>query len=145
MIDDRATMRRGGRLKQRDDRQRGRRIAASLKEDRKERVKKAAEDIEGHLADGDAREAWRIAKAWYRTSEDRTPKPCFESLETQTVERETLYGRIPPPGDLIPINVDPYQIEDGPSTDIEIRAVVKGMKTGRAGGASKITGETLKQ
>ena len=62
----------------------------------------------------------------------------------QTKEREELYAKVPPPGDPIPINVDPFEINDAIPEDVEIRAVVRGMRNGRAGGASKIRAEDMK-
>ena len=83
-------------------------------------------------------------KGWYRVTEDRAPKPCHESMEKQTKEREELYAKVPPPGDPIPINVDPFEINDAIPEDAEIRAVVRGMRNDRAGGASKIRAKDMK-
>lgn len=66
--------------------------------------------IESELAAGNLKEAWGTAKRWYRQASDMPPKPCYNSLEKQTEEREELYGKRVPPGDDIPINVDPYEI-----------------------------------
>ncbi len=42
------------------------RAEASLKEDRKQRADDAASKIKSHLASGDLKEAWGVAKQWYR-------------------------------------------------------------------------------
>lgn len=97
------------------------------------------------LNGGELQEGWDIAKKWYRAATDRGPKPCFESMAKQTAERVELYGKVPPPGDPIPINVEPYDVEDGKPTEAEIREVVKeALKRGRAGGASLIRAEDIK-
>ena len=43
-------------------------------------------------------------------------------------DREELYQKVSPPGDPIPINLEPFDINDETPEDIEIRAVIKGMK-----------------
>jgi hypothetical protein len=58
-----------------------------------------AESIEQKLAEGEMQEAWRLLKGWYRSAEDRLPKPCHEAMVKQTKERETLYVKVSPPGD----------------------------------------------
>ena len=44
----------------------GRQIKATLKVDRIERARKVREEIMGHLAKGDAKEAWCCASEWYK-------------------------------------------------------------------------------
>ena len=53
----------------------------------------------------------------------------------QTKERVELYGKVIPPGEPIPINVEPFDIRDDVPDEQEIRAVVMQLKNGRAGGA----------
>ena len=65
-------------------------------------------------------------------------------MEKQTKEREELYTRNASKGDLIPINVEPTAVNDAPPGDMKIRAVVRKMNNGRAGGASKMQAEDLK-
>ena len=48
-----------------------------------------------------------------------------------------MYGKVIPPREPIPINVEPFDIRDDVPDEQEIRAVVKQLKNGRAGGASK--------
>ena len=71
-----------------------------------QRAVNAADDIRAHLAAGNYKEAWCVAKGWYRAVEDRVPKPCYRSTEKQTAERVKLYGKVEPLGDPIPINVN---------------------------------------
>ena len=84
---------------------------------------------------GDLKEAWRCLKGWYRNAGEHSPKPCYESMDKQTRERVELYGKVPPPGDHIPINVEPFKIRDAALEDVEIRVreIVRGMRNGRAG------------
>ena len=88
------------------------------------------------MADGNLKEAWRVAKGWYRAADDRAPKPCYKLVEKQTEERLKLYEKVDPPGDPIPINAKPLEIPEATPQDSEIWADVKdGLKRGRAGGA----------
>ena len=110
LIDHRAQLRREGRLTQALTRRLGREVKASLKADRKVRAEKAADAVESHLASGDLKEAWRSLKGWYSEASDRASKPCYESMIKQTQERVKLYTAGPPPGEPIPINVEPYDV-----------------------------------
>ena len=49
-----------------------------------------------------------------------------------------------PPGDPIPINVDPFPIRDDIPEDLEIREGVRSTHNVRAGGASKMRAEDVK-
>ena len=64
----------------------------------------------------------------YRDAEDRPPKPCHKTMDAQTIEREKLYAKVEPPGAPIPINVEPFDINDATPTEVEIGAVMKGLK-----------------
>ena len=144
LVDHRAMLRRGGRLPKAGEHALGRRIKASLKKDKHQRVEDAAEQISSHLNNGELKESWRVAQRWYRVAEDRAPKPCYESMAKQTQEREELYSKVPPPGDPIPINVDPFNVRDAVPEEPEIRTVVKDLRNGRSGGSSKLTAEDIK-
>ena len=97
------------------------------------------------LGEGDAKEAWRVVQGWYRDVEDRGPTPCRESMTRQTKEQEELYTKVEPPGEPIPINVEPYSINDETPGDAELRYVVPGMRNGRAGRVSGIRAEHMKE
>jgi hypothetical protein len=99
----------------------------------------------GHLTSGDVKEAWRTLRVWYRQAEDKASKPCYSTLEAQTVERKTLYDYAPSPGEPIPSNVDRPPMEDTHPADGELRLVVKKSRNGRLGGASKMRAEDLKK
>jgi len=60
-------------------------------------------------------------------------------------ESVELYTKVQPPGDPIPINIDPFAINDEIPTDAEVREVVRGLRNGRAGGVSGIRAEHMKQ
>ncbi len=104
-----------------------------------------ADEVETHLAAGDPKEAWRSIKGWYRSVEDRPPKPNYQRMEALTQERIDLHSAQPPPGDPIFINVDPFDVNDDIPMDGEIRAGVKSLWNGRAGGLGGMRAEHLKQ
>ena len=81
LVDQRAAMRKEGILTQREARRLGRKIAAALKEDRKERARRAGEAIMAELEAGNVKEAWRILKGWHREAGGTTAKPCHASME----------------------------------------------------------------
>ena len=56
-------------------------------------------------------------------------------MDHQTKERQELDEKVLPPGDMLPINVEPFGIDDEAPEDVEIRDMVKGPCNGRAGGA----------
>ena len=93
---------------------------------------------------GDLNETWRCLKGWYTTEFDRAPKLCYDSMKNQTKERVDLYQNVAPPGDPIPINVEPFDIEDSVPEDAELREVVTYFRNGRAGGSGGIKAEHIK-
>ena len=146
LVDHRAMLRYRGDLSQRVQRMLGRRIRASLQDDRKARTARVGTAIQGHLAGGDLKEAWRCVKGWYRTASEVPPRPCFQTMERQTQERVELYGKVNPPGAPIPINVDAFDVADDAPSDGELRvAVATGLRNGRAGGASRVRAEDMKE
>ena len=104
----------------------------------------AACNIEGHLELGDLKEAWRCLKGLYTAALDRPPKPCHNSMEKQTAEREELYWKVSPPWDPIPINVEPFDLDDSIPEVAEIRVVAEGLRNGRYGGSSGVRSEHIK-
>ena len=65
-------------------------------------------------------------------------------MARQTKEREDLYARREPQGDPIPCNVSRPPLADGTPSDAELRAAVKKLRNGRAGGGSTMRAEDLK-
>ncbi len=98
VVNYRAMLRRKGMLSQAAARNLGRKIDACLKADHLKRAATTASNVKGCLAAGEYIEVWRHLKGWYRSAEDRAPKPCPETLAKQTDERIQLYTAVPPPG-----------------------------------------------
>ena len=73
-------------------------------------------------------EAWYRLQGWYKAAVDRALPPARAMLKRVTVERVTLYSRTPPPGDNIPVNIDPFAVEDGFPTESEIEWAVKRLR-----------------
>jgi hypothetical protein len=143
LIDNRAMARKRGMLTQQSTRRWGRQIKASLNSDRIKRAANVATDIEAHLAAGDLKEAWRCLKGWYTAASDRLPKPCHASMDKQTAEIVELYRKVPPPGDPIPINVEPFDLDDSIPEDAAIREVVAGLKMAELGEVAGYEQNTL--
>ena len=61
-----------------------------IKHDRKKRAADVGDDMMEKLAGGEMQEAWRMLKGWYRTTADRAPKPCYDTMAKQTTERVEL-------------------------------------------------------
>ena len=66
------------------------------------------------------------------------------SLAVQTAERVTLYGKIPPPRENVPIHVDKVVIPDSAPSNQELREVVRGLRNGCAAGATGLKAEHIK-
>ena len=49
---------------------------------------------------------------WYKDAANCTPPTAQITLNRIMVERVTLYRHIPPPGDKIPISVEPFLVDD---------------------------------
>ena len=68
-------------------------------------------------------------KGWYREAVNRMPPPAWVTLERITAERLELYRHVTPPGENIPISVDPFQVEDSVPTEDKIEWTVNRLKT----------------
>jgi hypothetical protein len=117
----------------------------SLKDDRIARTKRVGQSIEAKLGGGDVQEAFRLLKGWYRAATEVEARPCPQTMERQTKERIALYTRRTPPGEPLPINIDPTPIPDGVPTNSEVREAVGELANGRSGGASKMRAEHMKE
>ena len=91
-----------------------------------------------------ARGAWRRMKGWYRAAAKRGPPPARATLERITAEQTELYRRVPPPGENIPVNVKPTNIDDSVPTEDEVEETVKNLRRNRSGGPSGIRAENIK-
>jgi hypothetical protein len=112
VVNYRAMLRRKGMLSQTAARNLGRKIKVCLKANRLQRAATTASNVKGCLAAGEYIEAWHHLKRWYRSAEDRAPKPCPETLAKQTDERIQLYTADPPPGWAMRFNVEPSTVPD---------------------------------
>ena len=134
LIHRRAELRNAGQMPRREGFKLGRDIKNALKQDRIERARRAGEQAVLHLGDGNVIEAWRSLRGWYRSAGDRPPTPCRLAMETQTEEREKLYGYVESPGDHIPRNIERPRLDDSAPSDDEIRRAVRKSNNGRSGG-----------
>ena len=66
------------------------------------------------------------------------------SLNLVTAERVTLYSRVPPLGDSIPVNIEHFAVEDRVPEEGDIEWAVKRLQNNRAGGPSRMQAEDLK-
>jgi hypothetical protein len=62
----------------------------------------------------------------------------------KTAERIELYMRRDPPGEPLPINIDPMPVNDGMPSEGEIRVAVAGLSNGHAGGLLGMRAEDVK-
>jgi hypothetical protein len=144
LINKRAMLRQQGKLPQQVLRLIGQQIAAGLKGDRRQRAADVAEAINKHLAGGETKEAWGCLKGWYKTASKSAPAASPMLLATQTAERAALYGRVPSPGEPLPIHVDKVDILDCPPSSQKLRSVVWGLQNGCVGGVSRLQAEHIK-
>ena len=114
-------MLREGRLSQKEGKRLGRRIRMTLKEDRRERARRAGEKLILHLGKGEVSEAWGTIRGWHKTVELKAAKPCWRTMEEQTRGREDLYKDQPPPWEPIPRNAEREPPDDSSPTDNELR------------------------
>ena len=122
-----------------------RQIGALLCKDRADRTERVLTLIESKLTGGNVQEAFRHLKGWYRAASEMQAKPCFHTMERQTLERVDLYARMLSPGDPLPINVERTEINNDVPSDGEIRTAVSKLYNGRAAGASGMRAEHAKE
>ncbi len=84
-------LRRAGQLRQLEGRRMQRAIHAALKRDRAARTAQVGKLIVAKLAKGNVHEAFRHLKGWYREALETQARPCFQTMERQTVEHVELY------------------------------------------------------
>ena len=89
-------------------------------------------------------EVWYRLQGWYKAAVDRAPTPAQATLKRITAEWVTLYSRVPPPGDSIPVEIAPFAVEDGVPEEAEAEWAVKRLQNNRAGGPSQMRAEDLK-
>ena len=57
-------------------------------------------------------EAWYRIQGWYKAAVNRAPPPAQVTLRRITVERVALYSYVLPPGENIPVNIQPYLVDE---------------------------------
>ena len=57
-------------------------------------------------------EAWYLLQGWYKAAVDQAPPPAQDTLKRITAERVALYSGVPPPGYSIPVEIEPFEVED---------------------------------
>ncbi len=122
-----------------------RQVGASLRKDQADRTSHVGTLIELELAGGNVQEAFRHFKGWYRAASDMQVKPCRQTMERQTLERVDLYARRVFPGNPLPINVAPTEINNDVPSNVELRGVVGKLTNGQAEGASGMRAKHVKK
>ncbi len=74
---------------------------------------------------GNVHEAFRHLKGWYRAASETQAKQCRQTMDRQTAERVDLYTRRLSPGNPLPINIDPVEINDATPSNGELRVAVR--------------------
>eukprot|EP00978_Attheya_sp_CCMP212_P034080 scaffold141091_cov56-Attheya_sp.AAC.1 len=139
LIDTRLALRRVEGHEQAAIRRLIRRVKASMNADRTRWVEIAGANVEALLQKVPL-------KGWYRKAGDRAPPPSRDTLEKVTAtERIALYRKEAPPGESIPILVEPVAVSDEiPEMEDIAEAAVRKLRNNRSGGPSGIRGEHLK-
>ena len=139
-------MRQDPRYGKADRRRLGKEIKESLSKYRRRRTEEAGAEVESMMkADPPLiQEAWHRLQGWYKAAVDRAPPPARATLKQVRAERAKLYSRVPPLGNTIPVTIEPFVVEDGVPTEVEVEWAVERLQNNRAGGASRTRAEDLK-
>ncbi len=121
-----------------------RKIWDALCGDRRAWTAQAGSMTEAELAGGNVQESFRHLKGWYRAVSETTTRLCPQTMVKQTAGRVDFYRQWDPPGDPLPINIDPIPVDDGTPSKGEKRVAVAGLSNGCAGGASGMRAEDVK-
>ena len=100
---------------------------------------------ESYLSDGKVSEAYGAIKGWYRGMTNRPPKPLRRDEDKLRKEYESLFSRVEPEGEPIPIHIDPNPIPDDPPNEREVVSALKRLRLGKSPGASGIRVEDLRR
>jgi hypothetical protein len=101
--------------------------------------------VEAELTGGNVQEAFRHLKGWYRAVTETQAKPCYHTMERQTLERVDLYARRDSTGDPLPNNVTLVVINNNAPMDSKLRKVAGELTNGQAAGASGMRAEQVKE
>ena len=145
LIDERISARRDPRYGQAFTRRLRKEIKKSLAEDRRRRADEAGAEVEALVKAHQPliQEAWYRLQGCYKAAADQAPPPARSTLNRITAERVALYIRAPPLGDSIPVDIEPFAVEDGVPEEGEIDWVVKRLRNNRSGGPSQMRAEDL--
>jgi hypothetical protein len=144
LISHRSMLRRTGKLCLTGGRHLRRKIWDALRGDRSARTAQVGSMIEAKLAGGNVQESFCHLKGWYRATSETITRPCPQTMVKQTAERVDLYRQRDPPGEPLPINIDPIPVDDGMPSEGEIRVAVAGLSNGCAGGTLGMRAEDVK-
>ena len=75
---------------------------------------------------------------------DRAPPPAWVTLEKITAEQVDLYSYVLPPGENIPVSVEPFPVDESVPTEDNIEWAVTQLHNHRSGGTSGMRAEHLK-
>jgi hypothetical protein len=145
LIAHRAMLRRTSRLCQMGGRRLHRQIGISLHKDQADRTSRVGTMIESELMGGNVQEAFCHLKGWYWATSKMQAKPCHQTLERQTSERVDLYAQRDLPGNPLPINITPVEINDDAPSDGELQQVASKLTNGQAAGASGMRAKHVKE
>jgi hypothetical protein len=120
-------------------------IRRRLRGDRRERVRKIGNLIEEHLEGNNTQAAYGLLKAWYRQATGRPLKPTREDISKISDDFEELFSNHPPPGDPLPIHVQPFVISDDIPDEEEIGRAIMRLSNGKSPGATGMRAEDLKR
>ena len=124
----------------------GRAIKASLAADRRRRADDAGTEVEA-LVGADPpliQEAWHKIQGWYKAAVDRDPPPARVMLKRIMAERVALDSYVPPPGENIPVHIEPLLVDDSVPEEEDIEWVVNCLRNNRSGGPSMMRADHVK-
>jgi hypothetical protein len=101
--------------------------------------------VKAELSGGNVQETFRHLKGWYQAMSETQAKPCYHTLECQTLEWVDLYARRESPGDPLPINVAQVEINDDVLSDGKLRQVVGELTNGQVAGASGMCAKHIRE
>ena len=122
LIDERVSMRRDPRYSQADRRRLGKEIKESFAKDRWRRTEEAGAAEEAMMkADPPLiQEACHRLQGWYKAAVDRAPATCSSYAQAGHGGAGHTLQPGTPPGDTIPVTIEPFVVEDGVPTEAEI-------------------------
>ena len=56
-------------------------------------------------------QAWHRIQGWYKAAVDHAPPPDRITIERITTDRVALYSNVPPPGENIPVAIQPLLVD----------------------------------